>query len=178
MTDMSTQPTAERSLTGVRARLDAAAIRYELVEHAPASTAAEEARAAGNALHETVKSLVLIDRGNVHLAVIPASRRLDIDRARRALRAGRHLRLATEEEAHDLFPEFEVGAVPPFAAKAVPKVIDPRLLYRHRVLCSAGDHRHSVQLDARDLFRLTEPRVADICVPVVGEHRFAEVTRV
>jgi hypothetical protein len=35
-----------------------------------------------------------------------------------------------------------------------------------------------VLLDPRELCRLAEPRVADICVRVVGEHRFAEVPRV
>jgi prolyl-tRNA editing enzyme YbaK/EbsC (Cys-tRNA(Pro) deacylase) len=43
------------------------------------------------------------------------------------------------------------------------------------VLCFAGDHRHSVRLDPRDLVRMTEPRVADICEHIPGEHRFADV---
>jgi len=121
---------------------------------------------------------VLIDRDRVRLAVIPASRRLDLERARRAFGAGRHLRLATEQEAAGRFPAFEAGAVPAFAGDAVAEVIDVRLLYHESVLCSAGDHRHSVLLDPRDLCRLAEPRVADICVHVGGEHRFADVPRV
>jgi Ala-tRNA(Pro) deacylase len=160
------------------ARLDAAGVRYEIVGHALVYSAAEEADAAGRGAQETAKTLVLIDRDRVRLAVIPASRRLDLDRARRALGAGRHLRLASEDEAAGRFPAFEAGAVPPFAGDAVVEVVDVRLLYHGSVLCSAGDHRHSVLLDPRELCRLAEPRVADICVHVVGEHRFAEVPRV
>ena len=110
--------------------------------------------------------------------MIPASRRLDVARVRGTLGAGRHLRLATEEEAAERFPQFEVGAVPPFVADTIPEVIDTRLLYHDAVLSSAGDHRHSVLLDPRDLVRLAEPRVADICARDPGEHRFADVPRV
>jgi prolyl-tRNA editing enzyme YbaK/EbsC (Cys-tRNA(Pro) deacylase) len=57
-------------------------------------------------------------------------------------------------------------------------VIDIRLLYHGTVLCAAGDHRHSLLIDPRDLFRLAEPRVADICEHDVGEHRFSDVPHV
>jgi Ala-tRNA(Pro) deacylase len=160
------------------ARLDAAGVRYRMVEHALAYSAADEAGAAGREPQETAKTLVLVDRDRVRLAVIPASRRLDLERARRVLDAGRHLRLATEDEAARHFPDFEVGAVPPFAGETMPEVIDTRLLYQEEVLCSAGDHRHSLLLDPRDLFRLAEPRVADICMHAPEEHRFADVPRV
>jgi Ala-tRNA(Pro) deacylase len=162
-------------VTRARERLDAAGVEYQLVEHAPANTAADEADAAGSARTETAKTLVLLDHDSIRLAVIPATKRLDVARARRALGASRHLRLATEQEAGQRFAGFAVGAVPPFAAEAVPEVIDTRLLYHERVLCFAGDHRHSVLLDPRDLVRLAEPRVADICEHTTGEHRFADV---
>lgn len=179
MTDPSQQTSdVENPVARARARLEAAGVHYEILEHAPVFTASDEADAAGREPGETAKTLVLIDQGRVRLAVIPASRRLDVDQARRALGAGPHLRLATEEEAAERFPGFEVGAVPPFAAEAIPEVIDTRLLYHDTVLCSAGDHRRSVLLDPRDLFRLAEPRVADICTQAPGEHRFADLPRV
>jgi prolyl-tRNA editing enzyme YbaK/EbsC (Cys-tRNA(Pro) deacylase) len=43
------------------------------------------------------------------------------------------------------------------------EVIDRALLDRPRVICSAGDHRHSVLLDPNDVVRVTAARVADIC---------------
>jgi hypothetical protein len=81
-------------------------------------------------------------------------------------------------ENRDRFAAFDIGAVPPFADETVPEVVDTRLLYHAKVLCSAGDHRHKVLLDPRDLFRLTEPRVADICEHRPGDHRFADMPRV
>jgi prolyl-tRNA editing enzyme YbaK/EbsC (Cys-tRNA(Pro) deacylase) len=32
-----------------------------------------------------------------------------------------------------------------------------------QILCSAGDHRHSVLVDPREVVRITAARVADIC---------------
>ena len=124
------------------------------------------------------KPFVLHDRNGYRLAVIPAAKRLDLSRARAALRAMRHLRLATEDEIEDAFPDFEVGALPPVdESLPLPEVLDIRLLYRDWVLCSAGDHRHSVRLDPRGLVRIAEPRVADVCEHAPGEHRFAALPR-
>jgi hypothetical protein len=56
------------------------------------------------------------------------------------------------------FPGFEVGALPPLGPDLPPaEVVDVRLLYRERLLCSAGDHRHSLAIDPRDLVRVVEP---------------------
>jgi Ala-tRNA(Pro) deacylase len=158
--------------------LDEAGVEHELVEHPAAFTAVDEAAVAGVEPTRVAKTLVLHDRDGYRLAVIPAGKRLDLARARDALRATRHLRLATEEEIQVAFPGFEVGAVPPLGdSLPVPEVVDIRLLYRERVLCAAGDHRHGVLLDPRELLRVAEPRVADVCERAVGEHRFADLPR-
>ena len=97
---------------------------------------------------------------------MPANRRLDLDRARRLLGGTAHLRLATEEEMQEAFPFFDVGALPPVGPMLpLPEVLDVRLLYRDAVLCAGGDHRHGVRLDPRDLVRVAEPRVGDLCEP-------------
>jgi prolyl-tRNA editing enzyme YbaK/EbsC (Cys-tRNA(Pro) deacylase) len=89
-----------------------------------------------------------------------------------------HLRLATEDELRRDFPGFDVGALPPFGLEPVPEVVDIRLVYRDKLLCAGGDHRHGVRLDPRDLLRLAEPRVADICEHDAGDHRFADVPKI
>ncbi len=162
----------------VREVLDTAGVGYEVVEHDAVYSAADEATAAGQEPQVTAKTLAVIDHERVWLAVVPATRRLDLDRARRALRADSHLRLATEEELAREFPSFDVGALPPFGPASVPEVIDIRLLYHDRVLCAGGDHRHGVLVDPRDILRLAEPRVADVCEHVAGEHRFADLPHV
>jgi Ala-tRNA(Pro) deacylase len=78
------------------------------------------------------------------------------------------------------FPDFEVGALPPFGPMLpVPEIVDIRLLYHDRVLCTARDHRHAVSLDPREPLRMAEPQVADICerIPEPRDWRFAELPR-
>ena len=151
-------------------------VEHELVEHPAVFTAVAEAGAAGVEPASVAKTLVLHDHDGYRLAVIPAARRLDLTRARAALAATRHLRLATEEEIQVAFPGYEVGALPPFGP-SLPEVVDIRLLYRERILCAAGDHRHGVLVDPRELLRVAEPRVADICEHALRERRFADLPK-
>jgi Ala-tRNA(Pro) deacylase len=161
--------------------LEEAGAPHDVVEHAPAFSAAEEAAAARAELHYTAKTVVLHDRGGFGVAVLPANQRLDLDKARRLLDGTRHLRLATEEEIEDAFPHFEVGALPPVGPMLpLPEVIDVRLLYRQAVLCAGGDHRHALRIDPRELVRLAEPCVGDICEPAGPPRRkdFAQLPKV
>jgi Ala-tRNA(Pro) deacylase len=142
-------------------------VEHLIVEHDRTLSAEAEADAAGVPPSHAAKTVVLHDRAAYELAVVPASRRLDLDRVRQAIGGSAHLRLATEEEMADAFPDFEVGALPPFGPMLpAPEVVDVHLLYHDQILCGGGDHRHSVLLDPRDLVRVAAPRVADIC-----EHR-------
>jgi Ala-tRNA(Pro) deacylase len=157
-------PTAEphgiEAVTGV---LERRGVRYEVVEHDATYSAVAEARAAAAAPEATAKTVALHDHDGYRLAVVPASERLDVRRARELLGASHHLRLATERELERDFPTFEVGAMPPFGTEPLPEVVDVRLLGHDRIVCAGGDHTRSVLIDAVDLLRITEPRVGDIC---------------
>jgi Ala-tRNA(Pro) deacylase len=97
-------------------------------------------------------------------AVIPASERLDLHKAHALLGGTSHLRLASEDEIAQAFPAFDPGALPPFPGLLlVPEVVDPRLLEHDRILCSGGDHRHSLLISPRALDRLGAPLVGDLC---------------
>ena len=170
--------TAAQGLDAVREALDARGVSYEVVLHDEVFSAEDEARAAGAAPQETAKTVALRERDAYVLAVIPANRRLDLERVRTLLRASGRLRLATEEEMARDFPEFEVGALPPLAPHSTPEIVDVHLLYRDRIVISAGDHRHAIRLDPRDLVRLCEPRVGDLCEREPGTGRFTELPRV
>ena len=167
-----------RGVDAVRELLDGKRVSYEVVEHDVTFRALDEAQAAGVEPREAAKTVALRDHDDYVLAVVPANRRLDVGRARALLGASRHLRLATEEELGRDFPEFEVGALPPLAPHATPEIVDVHLLYRERILCSAGDHRHAVRLDPRDLLRVCEPRVGDVCERDEGVSPFHDLPKV
>lgn len=139
-------------------------VTHEVVEHPVAYTAASEARAAGVLPQEAAKTVVLQDGGAYMLAIIPASERLDLHKVRELLGATRSLRLATEDEIAQHYTQFEVGAVPPVGPVLFTgEVVDRRIAELDRVLCSGGDHRHSISLDPKAIVELADAKVADIC---------------
>ena len=154
-------PTRVEAVVGY---LDGEAVPYELVEHESVTSAAAEAHVAHVPPDRVAKTVLLHDGSVYVVAAVSAAARLDLHKLRELLGASRELRLATEDEIRRDFPTLEVGAVPPFGA-SVPaaEVIDSALLAYERILCPAGDHRHSVLVDPRDVVRVTAARTADIC---------------
>jgi Ala-tRNA(Pro) deacylase len=173
-------PSTEHGIVLVSRFLEQAGIAHDVVEHRTTYSAIEEARVTREEPRHTAKTLLLHDRDGWRIAVLPANRRLDLERARRLLDGTSHLRLATENEMRDAFPSFDVGALPPVGPMLpLPEVLDVRLLYHESVLCAGGDHQHAVRLDPRDLVRVAEPRVGDLCEhdPVPHRKDFSELPR-
>src|SRR5918999_6600384 len=173
-------PSSERGVAVVAQFLQEAGIDHDVIEHAPTFSSIAEAQAVQDDPRHGAKTLALHDRDGWRIAVLPASHRLDLDRARRLLGATSHLRLATEQEMAEAFPAFDVGAMPPVGPMLpLPEVVDVRLLYRDHVICPGGDHSHAIRMDPRDLVRLAEPRVGDICERDEIQHRkgFADLPR-
>lgn len=144
--------------------LDENGVGYEVVEHPERFTAAAEARASGVSPADAAKEVVLESGGTYVVAVIPASERLDLEKVRVSLEAEERPSLVSETEIAARFSEYEVGALPPFAPiHQLPEIVDRRLLEHDRVLCSGGDHRHSLRVDPSDIVRLGDASVADLC---------------
>jgi prolyl-tRNA editing enzyme YbaK/EbsC (Cys-tRNA(Pro) deacylase) len=162
---MSTTTESEaRGIDLVHRYLEERGVAHEVVDHEKTFSATQEAKASGIPPDHAAKTMVLRQGEDYHLAVIPGSRRLDLRKARSALEATSHLRLASEAEMEVDFPAFDVGAVPPLGPMLpAPEALDMRLMDHERILCSGGDHRHSVLVDPRDLVRTADARVADIC---------------
>jgi Ala-tRNA(Pro) deacylase len=143
--------------------LDEHEVAYEVVEHGERFTAAAEARASGVGPENAAKDVILRRGEEYVLALIPASERLDLKKVRDLIDAGNELRLASEDEIRSDFPGFAVGALPPFGPIfKVEEVVDQRLLDHDRVLCSGGDHSHSVKIDPNEIVRVAGAQVGDL----------------
>jgi ferredoxin/flavodoxin---NADP+ reductase len=152
-----------RGHAAVTRYLDEQGVSYQLVEHPPALTAAEQARAAQVDLDRTAKAIPLRDERGWHVAVIPASHRLDLDKARSALGAGPSLQIATFDQIRSELPAPVAGVLPPLAPLLrAPEVLDRRLLDHDGIFISGGDDRHVVLIDPNDLVEVVQPHVADI----------------
>lgn len=133
---------------------------YERIEHPPAFTAQEEAAAAHVSGREWAKTIVFYADDRPGLALLPATHRVDLERLARAVGA-HEARLASEDEMADLFPDVEVGAVPPFGALwDLPVFCDESLRQHEHVTFHAGSHREAVRMGYSDFERLAEPVVA------------------
>lgn len=150
--------------TQVIDELDRDGLQYELIAHPRTMTARAEANVIGIAAHEVAKTVVLATSTGYVRAVVPASERLDLHKARDLL-DDRECRLATEEELGAAYPAFELGAVPPFGGPAGDRVIvDRRLAELDAVVLEAGSHDQSVRLRTSDLLARSGAEVADISV--------------
>jgi Ala-tRNA(Pro) deacylase len=87
------------------------------------------------------------------LAVVPASRRLDMKLVEVAL-GDKHARLATEKELERDFPGYQLGALPPLGSLlSVPTHVDPEVIAHETIVFAAGSRTESVKVRAEDLFR-------------------------
>ncbi len=86
------------------------------------------------------------------LMVIPASRELDMPLVIEAI-ADPDARLATDAELARLFPEYELGALPPLAMMLlVPVFVDPAVAEREEIEFAAGRQDLSIRMATSDMF--------------------------
>ncbi len=124
-------------------------------------TAAEAAEAVGCELGRIVKSLVFDCDGRSVLVLVPGDRLADAAKVAAAAGTAR-ARVAGSEQV-EAATGFPPGAVSPFPARGVERVLIERTLLAHdRVWIGAGSERHMAGLAPADLVRLTGARAIDV----------------
>ncbi|HET7065121.1 MAG TPA: YbaK/EbsC family protein [Rudaea sp.] len=130
---------------------------FETIQHTRAVTAQETAASAhipGSAMAKTV--MVNLD-GHLAMVVVPAARRVHLGRLCHDTGA-RVAELATESEFRDLFPDCEVGAMPPFGnLYGVEVYIDESLVSDADIAFNAGTHTEVLRMPYREFERLVAP---------------------
>jgi len=139
-----------------------AEIEFEVLPHRRTLSAVSEARALGVLAQTVAKTLVVRDEAGCIRAVVPATSRLDLAELADAVGA-REVSLLTESDLISAYPEFELGAVPPFGGPTGDRVvIDRSLAVTDHVIVEAGVHDTSLRLRTEDVLSITDARVADI----------------
>ena len=149
----------------VKQFLDENGAKYEHVEHAPVYTAQELAQATHTPGKEMAKAVILKDDSGCVMAVLAATRRIDLDALREA--SGRpQLQLAQEREFQSLFPNCETGAMAPFGnLYDVPVFVDQGLREDESITFNAGTHADSIRMPYAAYERLVAPVVAMFAQP-------------
>jgi Ala-tRNA(Pro) deacylase len=140
-------------MSAVSEHLEKRGVIFEATSHAETYSSVDEARALGIAADEVVKAVMLQTAAGYRLAVVPASRRLDMKLVEVAL-GDKHARLATEKELERDFPGYQLGALPPLGSLlSVPTHVDPEVIAHETIVFAAGSRTESVKVRAEDLFR-------------------------
>jgi Ala-tRNA(Pro) deacylase len=142
--------------------LGAAGVGFQHLRHPRTKTAVEEAAELGRPPTEVAKTLLVRTSDANIRVVVPASERLALSKLRRVTEAP-DVRLATEAELAELYPDFELGALPPFGGPAGDRVIvDAKIAAIASVVVEAGSQYESLRIATADLIRLTNADVADV----------------
>ena len=145
--------------------LDQTRSSYAVLPHFDSYTAAEIAHSAHVKGGQLAKVVVLRDAtGDDFMVVLPATRRLD-PRTTHQVTGRVGVRLEDERELKQMFPDCEVGAMPPFGALyGMPMVVDPCLLEGKDIYFQAGNH-HELVLMRRELYaHIARPFLSRTCL--------------
>jgi Ala-tRNA(Pro) deacylase len=147
------------SLHRLREFLDSHDIRYVVISHSVAYTAQGIAALAHIPGKELAKTVVTKIDGRFVMAVVPASRHVDLALLRAATRSNT-VELASEMEFQNKFPDCETGAMPPFGNLYDMAVFaDENLSHDKEIAFNAGSHRELLRLAWEDFERLVKPTV-------------------
>ena len=142
--------------------LDSHYVKYITISHSPAFTAQEIAASAHIPGKELAKTVMVKIDGTMAMAVLPASAKVDFELLQDVAGAD-EVELATEKEFADLFPECEVGAMPPFGNLYDMAVyVADTLADDAEIAFNAGSHSELIRIAYQDYERLVRPTVARI----------------
>ncbi len=143
--------------------LDKAGADYSIhIVDGPTMTAHDAATRLQVPLERIIKSIVFATQDDSPLvAIVTGDKR--VDRGKLSAIAGAKVRIATAD-ATKIFTGFEIGSMPPLGHRyPIATVIDRKVMSFNRVYGGAGTPDALIEIDSRDLAKLTDARVADIC---------------
>lgn len=157
-------------LKKLRAFLDENRAEYTHTVHPLAYTAREVASAEHLPNREVAKTVVVFGDEGYHMIVVPASRLVDFQEVRLTL-GFTHARLATEQELAQLFPDCELGAMPPFGHfYGMPVYLDSSLAAEQTIAFNGGTHFDVVRMRTDDYRALAHPTVVSLAREAVMRH--------
>lgn len=158
------------SVGWVKGLLEAKGLPYQERHHPEVFTAQEVAAEEHVSGHRLAKVVIVMADGRPVELIVPASRRVMLERVREVLRADA-VRLATEDEMQDRFPDCEIGAIPPLRQRDdIEVLMDATLWVDGDLAFQAGTHRDLIAMRFADWIALVKPRVEFFTEPESAAH--------
>lgn len=137
--------------------LDSNNVKYVTIIHSLAFTALDIAQSAHIPARELAKTVIIKINGDPTMVVVPAAYRVKLDLLREAFDTP-NVELASEREFSNLFPDCEVGAMPPFGnLYDLPVFVAESLTEDNEIAFNAGSHSEVVKIAYRDYESLVQP---------------------
>jgi Ala-tRNA(Pro) deacylase len=139
-------------------------VRCETGYHQEVYTAQEIAAAQHVPGKEMAKVVMVKAGGKMVMLVLPASFQVDMKKLKAALQC-KKVGMAKEKEFEELFPDCEIGAMPPFGNLYNLEVwVDTVLTEDPSIVFQAGSHVETLKIKYSDYARLVSPKVGDFSV--------------
>ena len=146
--------------------LDSNKVKYVAISHSQAFTAQEIAASAHIPGRQLAKTVMVTLDGEMAMAVLPATDQVDLRLLKKATGV-KKAKLAGEKEFKDLFPDCEIGAMPPFGNLYDLEVyVAANLAEGVEIAFNAGSHTELIRMAYADFERLVEPKVAELSLVV------------
>jgi len=141
----------------IRDYLDSQDVPYETLHHSQAFTAQEVAHSLHVSGKKCVKAVVASGDNKLVLAVMPASHRLNFQELKSTLKVN-HLEMLVESELAELFPDCDLGAIPPFGnLYGIEVWVDRAVANAEKILVCAGTHEDCFRMRYSDFAKLARP---------------------
>ena len=142
--------------------LDDQHVQYISIIHSRAHTAQETAEVAHIPGRQLAKTVMVKLDGKMAMVVLPASEQIDLDLLQGCAGVN-SAELADEKEFSALFPQCEIGAMPPFGnLYGMMVYVEEDLTTAGTIAFNAGSHLELIQLSYNDFERLVKPRIVRI----------------
>lgn len=142
--------------------LDQEDVHYDVLHHTAAFTASEIAGAQHVPGKNVLKSVIVKAGDQYLMVVLSATHMIDFDKLS-SVSGMKNLELASEDEISKLFPDYDIGAEPPFGHLYGLKVfIDKKVQEDRDIVFNAGTHTDMIKMKKDDFIRLAEGKIADI----------------
>lgn len=145
--------------TKVQDLLKNESVSYKSIWHPIAYSSQKTAAYAHVSGKEFAKPVMVRLDGQLSMVVVPASNQIDLSLLRESTGA-KDVRLAKETEFKDLFPDCEVGAMPPFGhLYGLRTFVAEKLTHDDFISFNAGSHNELIEMTYRDYSNLEHPFV-------------------
>ena len=142
--------------------LDSQGVKYVSIKHSLAYTAQEIAASAHIPGKEVAKTVVVHLDDKVAMVIQPATAYVHLGRLKEQTGA-RMVTLAKEMGLEDMFPDCELGAMPPFGnLYDMPVYVGEELTEDEEIAFNAGTHTELIKLKYQDFENLVHPMVVHV----------------